>query len=660
MSRFRRVSSRPAGVRRASALLVAVVGLAAALVVSPTGSAAAAACALPAQQQLDAALARMPGAKAVSFPIARYPALGTVTVEMFIRAREIWVKPGFDFSNTDMVLPLDNKPSLTALYDTWADTVPGLFLQGDGRDWNLSFAPEKTRAFAVLDFAAGTGYFVVNKSVSKLRMPVLPFPATYTAHKSWDARNTYRQWGGANNWFYADWISPTTYRLRTHIKESAFGTSWVAPAIDAQVTINKDTQQAVVSGDTFPTVAVHQPTSCRTLVVRPEVNPGDLYQYELPESISPGPVNATPAAPPAPPPAVGTNQPPVASFTYTRRAGAGNLVFFDGRASRDPDGLVSSWQWLSGGTVLGSGPTPTIALGPGSPRTVTLRVTDNRGAVASTSKTLYVGNRAPVIASVTPSGGATTGSTTPTLAAAARDDDGDALQFAYRVTGPSVDASSGWVGGAWSVPAHRLDPGVGYQWSVSVRDPSGAQVSRTSTFRVAMLPTAADVVATSTGGGYWQVASDGGVFSYGDAPFHGSVPGLGLRLTNIIGMARTPSSQGYWLVGRDGGVFAFGDAPFHGSLPGLGIRLDDPSSAWPPPGTASGYWLVGSDGGVFAFGDAGFFGSMGGRPLNAPIDGIAVTPTGQGYWLVAATAASSPSAMRRSTARWAGSAQRRR
>ena len=36
------------------------------------------------------------------------------------------------------------------------------------------------------------------------------------------------------------------------------------------------------------------------------------------------------------------------------------------------------------------------------------------------------------------------------------------------------------------------------------------------------------------------------------------------------------------------------------------------------------------------FGDANFYGSMGGRPLNQPVVGMAATPTGDGYWLVAA------------------------
>ena len=37
----------------------------------------------------------------------------------------------------------------------------------------------------------------------------------------------------------------------------------------------------------------------------------------------------------------------------------------------------------------------------------------------------------------------------------------------------------------------------------------------------------------------------------------------------IVQLRAMPSGQGYWLVGADGGVFAFGDAVQHGSLPAL-------------------------------------------------------------------------------------------
>ena len=42
-----------------------------------------------------------------------------------------------------------------------------------------------------------------------------------------------------------------------------------------------------------------------------------------------------------------------------------------------------------------------------------------------------------------------------------------------------------------------------------------------------------------------------------------------------------------------------------------------------------------ADGGVFAF-NAAFFGSQATTHLNAPVVGMAATPDGQGYWLVAA------------------------
>jgi hypothetical protein len=36
-------------------------------------------------------------------------------------------------------------------------------------------------------------------------------------------------------------------------------------------------------------------------------------------------------------------------------------------------------------------------------------------------------------------------------------------------------------------------------------------------------------------------------------------------------MTPTPSGHGYWFAAADGGVFTFGDAQFQGSLGGLGL-----------------------------------------------------------------------------------------
>jgi hypothetical protein len=86
-------------------------------------------------------------------------------------------------------------------------------------------------------------------------------------------------------------------------------------------------------------------------------------------------------------------------------------------------------------------------------------------------------------------------------------------------------------------------------------------------------------------------------------------------------MASTPSGNGYWLVASDGGMFAFGDAKFHGSTGS--IKLAMPIVGMTATKSGNGYWLVATDGGIFAFGDAGFLGSTGGMRLAKAIVGMA-------------------------------------
>ena len=150
----------------------------------------------------------------------------------------------------------------------------------------------------------------------------------------------------------------------------------------------------------------------------------------------------------------------------------------------------------------------------------------------------------------------------------------------------------------------------------------------------ATLTTLADVttIGGSGVGGYWINATDGGVFSFGNAQFHGSTGGMRLNRP-VVGMAATHDAGGYWEVATDGGVFSFGDAPFHGSTGS--IRLNEPVVGMAVTPDGGGYWLVASDGGIFAFGNAGFFGSTGSLALNKPVIGMVPTHDGQGYWLIA-------------------------
>ena len=138
---------------------------------------------------------------------------------------------------------------------------------------------------------------------------------------------------------------------------------------------------------------------------------------------------------------------------------------------------------------------------------------------------------------------------------------------------------------------------------------------------------------TAHGGGYWLVASDGGIFAYGDAGFFGSAGNLQLNKP-IVGMAANRNGPGYWLVASDGGIFAYGDAGFHGSTGN--IVLNKPVVGMTSTSDGMGYWFVATDGGIFAYGDAAFHGSTGGLTLNQPIVGMAATSSGAGYWLAAA------------------------
>jgi len=128
-----------------------------------------------------------------------------------------------------------------------------------------------------------------------------------------------------------------------------------------------------------------------------------------------------------------------------------------------------------------------------------------------------------------------------------------------------------------------------------------------------------------------QVTEQSAVFSFGHAP----IPGPSITSNAaLVGMAATPDSRGYWLVAANGGIFSFGDAGFSGSAGG--VHLNEPVVGMAATSDGRGYWLVAADGGIFSFGDAHFYGSTGGLRLNHPVVGMASDPATGGYWLVGA------------------------
>jgi uncharacterized repeat protein (TIGR02543 family) len=147
------------------------------------------------------------------------------------------------------------------------------------------------------------------------------------------------------------------------------------------------------------------------------------------------------------------------------------------------------------------------------------------------------------------------------------------------------------------------------------------------------------IVPTADRRGYWLDASDGGVFSFGDTQFYGSIPGLGLHpagsgLANslnapIVGMVPSIDGRGYFMVASDGGVFAFGDAHFAGSCPGIG-GCSGAAVAVMPDASGNGYWVVTTTGSVYTFGDARYFGA----PGHGTVTSAVATPDGKGYWVL--------------------------
>ena len=296
------------------------------------------------------------------------------------------------------------------------------------------------------------------------------------------------------------------------------------------------------------------------------------------------------------------------AYSYTFAAGGNPAPTFSVSSGSLPPGLS-----LNGSSGVLSG-TPTAA---GS-YTFTVSASNGIGNPAVTPPITLAVNRAPAFTADSPPGGSA----------------GQEYAYVFTATGSPAPtfavASGGLPPGLALVPGSGLLAGIPtavgtYVFSVSASNGVGTP---------AVTPALAVTIAGSarTGKGYWEVASDGGLFSYGDAQFFGSAGSLTLNRP-IVGLAATPDGKGYWEVASDGGLFSYGNATFYGSMGGKPINKPIVAMVATPDG--KGYWEVASDGGLFAFGDAHFFGSTGGMHINQPIVGMVATPDGQGYWEVA-------------------------
>ncbi len=109
-----------------------------------------------------------------------------------------------------------------------------------------------------------------------------------------------------------------------------------------------------------------------------------------------------------------------------------SAVLFDGSLSSDPDGNITEWYWTFGDSSNGTGKTVTHSYANIGTYNVTLRVTDNKGAINTTRTTCVITqpNRPPTEPLITgPING--TVNTIINFSAVSTDEDNDTIQYTF-------------------------------------------------------------------------------------------------------------------------------------------------------------------------------------------------------------------------------------
>jgi PKD repeat protein len=177
------------------------------------------------------------------------------------------------------------------------------------------------------------------------------------------------------------------------------------------------------------------------------------------------------------------DHPPIASFsTSTTSTLTGSSISFNGTASYDPDGTVSSWAWNFGDGNTGVGATASHTYDSAGNYTVTLTVTDNAGAIGIATSQITVAGQPPVV-SFTPSTTTPSSGQTVTISITASDQYGSIVTTQVNWGDGTTDT----LGSATSDSHAYTLTGSGtkpYTITVTVKNNSGQTNSATSTVTV--------------------------------------------------------------------------------------------------------------------------------------------------------------------------------
>ncbi|WP_439591356.1 PKD domain-containing protein [Microbacterium sp.] len=265
----------------------------------------------------------------------------------------------------------------------------------------------------------------------------------------------------------------------------------------------------------------------------------DVAIYSAP--LSPTQVNAHWMASGRPSAIGGSNQTPTAAFAFTTNA---LTASFNGSASADPDGSISSYTWTFGDGSTGTGMTPSRTYAAAGIYNVTLTVTDNAGATNSVSKQVTVAaapNQNPVAAFAS----STSGLTVTVNGSSSADPDGSISSYAWTFgdgsTGTGATASRTYAsGGAYNVTLTVTDNRGGTNSitkQVTVTAPVGGVVARDAFGR-----TVVGGWGTADQGGAWTVSGVPAQFSVSSGAGVMNVTSSTTMAANLAGVSRTSAT----------------------------------------------------------------------------------------------------------------------